>query len=258
MAYANKRGGKMPKCRKRIICKEPDTTVFIPKDYDNSEILVMTLDEYESIRLIDIEGFNQEECASKLGVARTTAQLIYNKAREKMAKALVLGLGLQIEGGNYELCDGSPRCRKCHLKHEYTNYEIEESKKESGILRIAVTYENGQVFQHFGRTENFKIYEVESDHIVSSKVISSNGRGHGALAEILSMNQIDVLICGGIGVGAQNALLNAGIELCAGASGDTDQAVREYLEGTLINTGSNCDHHHGSSHSCGDHGCSNN
>ena len=105
----------MPKCRKRIVCKEPDTKVFVPQQKCNSELLTMTVDEYESIRLIDLEGFTQEECAQKLGVARTTAQLIYNNAREKLAKTLVRGMGLQIEGGNYMLCDGSPRCKKCHL-----------------------------------------------------------------------------------------------------------------------------------------------
>ena len=89
-----KRGVKMPRFRKRIVCKEPDVKVFIPQQNDNSEMLIMTVDEYESIRLIDLEGFSQEECANKLGVARTTAQLIYNNARGKIAKALVLGKGL--------------------------------------------------------------------------------------------------------------------------------------------------------------------
>ena len=123
-------------------------------------------------------------------------------------------------------------------------------------MRVAVTYDNGEVFQHFGHTENFKVYEVENNAIVSSEVISSNGQGHGALAGVLAMNQIDVLICGGIGKGAQMALSEAGIELCAGASGDVDKAVLSYLEGTLVNTGSNCDHHHhDGEHACGDHGC---
>jgi len=66
----------MPRCRKRIVCKEPDVKVFIPQQNDNSEMLIMTVDEYESIRLIDLEGFSQEECANKLGVARTTAQFV--------------------------------------------------------------------------------------------------------------------------------------------------------------------------------------
>ncbi|MBQ6403650.1 MAG: FKBP-type peptidyl-prolyl cis-trans isomerase [Oscillospiraceae bacterium] len=123
-------------------------------------------------------------------------------------------------------------------------------------MRIAVTYENGNVFQHFGHTETFKVYEVEDGKVVSSELIGSNGSGHGALASLLNDKGIDVLICGGIGGGAQNALAERGIELCAGASGNTDEAVEAYLRGELINTGANCDHHHHEDgHSCGDHGC---
>ena len=125
-------------------------------------------------------------------------------------------------------------------------------------MRIAVTYDNEEVFQHFGRTENFKVYEIENNQVISSEVISSNGQGHGALAGVLAINQIDVLICGGIGGGAQMALAEAGIELCAGATGNVDKAVSSYLAGTLVNAGSNCNHHHHEDrHTCGDHGCGN-
>ena len=122
-------------------------------------------------------------------------------------------------------------------------------------MRIAVTYENGEVFQHFGHTESFKIYDVEDGRVISSQVISSNGSGHGALASLLGEQQIDVLICGGIGGGAQAALAERGIELCSGASGSADQAVSAYLRGELTSSGVNCDHHHGEDHDCGDHGC---
>ena len=121
------------------------------------------------------------------------------------------------------------------------------------MKRIAVTYENGEVFQHFGHTEEFKVYEVEDGKIIKSEIIGSNGSGHGALAGLLGENSVDVLICGGIGGGAQAALQERGIELCAGASGNTDEAVEAYLRGELVNTGANCDHH-GEGHSCGDHG----
>ena len=122
-------------------------------------------------------------------------------------------------------------------------------------MKIAVTYENGNVFQHFGHSEQFKVYDVEDGKILGSQVIGSNGSGHGALAGLLDGEGIDVLICGGIGGGAQRALEEYGIELCAGASGNTDEAVEAYLRGELINTGANCDHHHGADHSCGDGGC---
>ena len=122
-------------------------------------------------------------------------------------------------------------------------------------MKIAATYEDGQIFQHFGRTAFFKVYEVEDGKVISSQVISANGSGHGALAGVLAENGIDVLICGGIGGGAQNALREAGIALCAGAQGDTDDAVAAYLAGSLVDAGVTCDHHHGQEHTCGDHGC---
>ena len=128
-------------------------------------------------------------------------------------------------------------------------------------MKIAVTYENGNVFQHFGHTETFKVYEVEDGKIVSSKVVGSDGAGHEALAGLLAGHEIDVLICGGIGGGAQAALAAQGIELCAGAQGDADAAVEAYLRGELVNTGANCDHHDHHDHEeggcgggCGDDG----
>ena len=78
-------------------------------------------------------------------------------------------------------------------------------------MKIAVTYENGQIFQHFGHTEKFKVYETEGNKILSSEVIDTAGRGHGALAGFLLNNDVDVLICGGIGGGAKTALAQAGI-----------------------------------------------
>ena len=120
-------------------------------------------------------------------------------------------------------------------------------------MKIAATYDNGSIFQHFGKTEFFKVYEVEDNKIVSSEVIGSNGTGHGALAGLLAERGIQVLICGGIGGGAQAALAEAGIELCSGAQGDADAAVEAYLKGELESTGVNCDHHHEEGHSCGNH-----
>ena len=123
-------------------------------------------------------------------------------------------------------------------------------------MKIAVTYDNGNIFQHFGKTENFKVYEVEDNKVVSSEVIGSNGTGHGALAGLLSDQGVNVLICGGIGGGAQMALAEAGIRLYAGCQGDADTRVAELLAGTLVSAdAATCDHHHGEEHTCGDHGC---
>ena len=89
-------------------------------------------------------------------------------------------------------------------------------------MKIAVTYENGNVFQHFGHTEQFKLYDVQDGKVVSSQVVDTNGSGHGALAGFLAAHQVEALICGGIGGGAQMALAQAGIRLYAGCSGDAD------------------------------------
>lgn len=110
-------------------------------------------------------------------------------------------------------------------------------------MKIAVTYENGQVFQHFGHTSQFKVYEIKNDQIVSSEIISAGGVGHEALAGFLAGYQIDALICGGMGGGAQAALAKACIEVCSGAEGDADEAVKAYLRGELTSAGVNCDHH---------------
>ncbi len=119
-------------------------------------------------------------------------------------------------------------------------------------MKIAVAYENGEVFRHFGHTQEFKVYEAENGEIISSEIIGAGGSGHGALASLLAGESINVLICGGIGQGAEAALSGQGIELCAGVSGSADEAVRAYLRGELENSGANCDHH-GEGHSCGAH-----
>ena len=125
-------------------------------------------------------------------------------------------------------------------------------------MKIAVTYENGQIFQHFGHTAQFKVYTIEEGKIVSAEVIDTNGSGHGALAGLLESIGANTLICGGIGMGAQLALDDAGVELYAGCSGEADVAVAKLLAGVLPqNAQANCDHHHDHEHghdcSCGHH-----
>ena len=125
-------------------------------------------------------------------------------------------------------------------------------------MKIAVTYENGEIFQHFGHTEQFKVYEVENGTVTNAEVIDTNGSGHGALAGFLVHHGVDTLICGGIGGGAQNALVQAGIRLYGGCSGNADDAVADLLAGSLgYNPNVRCNHHdhEGRGHTCGDHGC---
>ena len=129
-------------------------------------------------------------------------------------------------------------------------------------MRIAVAYDNGEIFQHFGRTEQFKVYDIEDGKVTSSKIVGTNGQGHGALAGVLGTIGADVLICGGIGAGAQNAVSMAGVKLYGGVTGSADEAVSAYLSGSRdFNPHVMCDHHHHDegnscgSHGCGSHGC---
>ena len=122
-------------------------------------------------------------------------------------------------------------------------------------MKIAVTYENGQVFQHFGHTKEFKVYDCRDGRVESARVENAGDSGHEALADFLKALGVEALICGGIGAGAQNALAMAGIALYAGVTGDADRAVEELLAGTLrYSAGANCDHHsHDQPH--GEGGC---
>ena len=124
-------------------------------------------------------------------------------------------------------------------------------------MKIAVTYEDGSIYQHFGHTAQFKIYEVEDGKILSSQILDTNGSGHGALASLLDQQGIKVLICGGLGGCARTALHNAGIAVYGGVSGDADEAVELFLSSTLNYNPNACcshhDHHHGEGHSCGGH-----
>lgn len=243
------------KCRK--VCHRPDNCEFIPSIENDAEAMVLRLDEYETIRLIDKEGYSQQECSQFMNIARTTVQRIYESARKKMAMALVEGRTLRIAGGDDWLCDGSVACAQTNCFRRAKNQKV----KGERTMRIAVTYANGMVFQHFGHTQEFKIYDVEDKKVVSSEVVGTGGTGHGALANVLKSLEVDVLICGGIGGGAKNALANAGITLYGGVFGGADDAVRDFLNGILLfNPNVKCthhdhDHHHEEGHSCGDHGC---
>ena len=119
-------------------------------------------------------------------------------------------------------------------------------------MKIAVPYSDGQVFQHFGKSEQFKIYDTIDDEIISSEIVDTSGSGHSALADFLKEKGAGVLICGGIGVGAVPALQNAGIQILGGAEGEADKCVEEFLGGRLhfgasgcASCSSSCGHHHG-------------
>ncbi len=237
--------------RCRRICGEPVCKSFAPYPGGEGEPVTLTVDEFEAVRLIDHEKMTHEQCAEQMDISRTTVTEIYESARCKIADCIVNGKPLVIAGGNYRLCDGSyGRCKR----HQCGKLS---SGKERGNMKIAVTYENGQVFQHFGHTEKFKLYDVEDGKIKGEAIVDSSGSGHGALAGFLKERSVDTLICGGIGGGAKQALAAAGIRLYGGVLGSADEAVKNLLAGSLAyNADIQCSHHdHEQGHSCGDHSC---
>ncbi len=251
--------------RCRRICREPVYSQFAPSDaYEQGEI-TLTLDEYEVIRLVDLEGRSHEQCAAQMDIARSTVTEIYKSARRKIADCIVNGGRLIISGGSYRLCDGTEHhlcgksCRRAEDAEPAGIDELPQKLKGENTMRIAVTYEDGNVFQHFGHTERFQVYDVDNGNVIQKTLVNTNGSGHGALADVLKKIGVDTLICGGIGGGARAALDEAGIELYGGVSGEADAAVEALLKGTLsFDPAAKCEHHehqHGEGHSCGSGGC---
>ena len=251
----------MPRPRKwRKVCCLPNNNQFGPLGtcVDSESMIQMTVDEYETLRLIDREGLSQEQCGASMQIARTTVQQIYAGARRKLADFLVDGCPPRIEGGDYRLCQGGEQnCGGCFKQPFFKQYA---ELKGADVVRIAVTYEDGRVFQHFGHTQQFKIYDIADGKMTASRVVDTGGSGHGALAGVLNALGADTLICGGIGGGAQEALAAAGIRLYGGVSGMADDAVKAYLAGNLdFNPNVQCNHHgHEHGHSCGEHHCGEN
>ena len=223
----------------------PEYRGFTPDGLASGDAIVMTVDELEVLRLSDLEGLNQEAVAQHMGIARATVAAISSRAHRKVANALVNGRALSIEGGNIAY---SP----------ITTTTAAWPAKEVDTMRVATTYDNGNIFMHFGRSEQFKIYDIQDGKVLNEQVVGTGGTGHGALAGLLANGGVDTLICGG----TINALTQAGITVYAGAQGSCDACVEALIAGTLAQTGeATCechghDHEHTHEHgeSCGFHG----
>lgn len=229
----------------------PEYRGFTPDGLASGDAIEMTVDELEVLRLCDMEDLNQEAVAQQMGIARATVAAICSRAHRKVANALVNGRALIITGGNITY---SP----------IITTTAAWPAKEVDTMRVATTYDNGNIFMHFGRSEQFKIYDIQDSKVLNEQVVGTGGTGHGALAGLLANGGVDALICGGIGGGAINALTQAGIKVYAGAQGNCNACVEALIAGTLAQTGeATCDcHGHGHDHehihehggSCGCHG----
>lgn len=231
--------------RLKIIHGLPQAQAFvasIEQELEDKPSITLNLEEWECLRLVDYLGVDQEEAAMSLDVSRQLLQMLLRSARQKVARALVEVLPLYIRDGHYQYTDG--------LGENINNWSNE--------MKIAVTCYQDEVFAHFGRTPEFAIFEVEDGKIVREERVTSPAEGHGALAGFLKAQQVNTLICGGIGGGAINALRTAGIEVYSGAAGKVREQVESLLNGQLHQQGeANCGHDghaHGHEEDCGHHG----
>ena len=184
--------------KRRHVCCLPNSCRFGALDRTASDdVVIMTVDEYEAIRLIDLEGLTQEECAKEMNVARTTVQGIYNEARRKVADFIVNGSNLEIDGGEYVLCGGKHEHRYCH-RHECNKCE---RTKEDKTMKIAIPVEEKrtdiEVCMSYGRTPYFAIYDMETrefSYIDNSAAAASGGAGIRASQDLINAGVTHVIV----------------------------------------------------------------
>jgi len=238
--------------KKRYVC--PLSVVRRFDTDGDAPALEIRADELEALRLCDLEELSQLEAATRMGVSRGTLQRLLYSAHRQVAFALVRGRSIHLappaESRRAEADGCGKKCRFCRARRKTT-------RTGGKNMIIAVTSENGEVFQHFGHTPEFTIFETKGEKLLGPRVISTGENGHGALAGLLDALGVEVLICGGIGGGAQMALDEIGVQVVGGASGKVDEVVCAFLKGELqVNPDFQCHHHdHGGDHKCGEHSC---
>ena len=236
--------------KERKVC--PGIRGYRFRGSDDAQVVKIPVDELEALRLCDLEEHSQETAAGEMDISRGTLQRLLYSAHRKIAFALLYGKTLQTEGRHAPETVCRERCCRFCAKI-YRNIP----KTGESTMKIAVTCENNEVFQHFGHTPEFAVFTVEGGKIVSKRILPCGDTGHGALAGLLKEGSVDLLICGGIGGGAQMALAEAGVKLIGGAAGNVDEVVAAFLKGELsVNPNFQCHHHDGADgHKCGDHSC---
>ena len=237
-----------------------DCQDYITESVERKKGQHLQREERGAIQHLKNAGYTNRAIARAIGCSPTTVgnELKRGTPSQKSSKGRKPGYSARRGEAAYKA--NRKRSRKPYRMQIANTEKSNKNCKGESIMKIAVTYENGQIFQHFGHTEHFKLYEAVDGKITHAEVVDTNGSGHGALAGFLMQNGVDTLICGGIGGGAQAALAEAGIKLYGGVSGDADAAVSALLNGNLgYNPNVHCDHHdheHGEEgHTCGNHGC---
>jgi len=233
----SRRVGELPRCtcfypQIKISLQNVNNTNFFASAKDITNSITLTIDEYETIRLIDYKKLTQEECATQMDVARTTVTAMYTSARKKIAQSIVESRVLEIDGGDYMECQGR-YCKFYKDKNTTSDKYNYNSDDKLFSMKLAVPSENDIIFQRFGITDAFKIFTIKNSKIVKKEYIKVGNVEHKALVDFLISLNIDSLLCGGIGERAKQYLLDANIVIYSGVSGNTDIMVQQLLDNKL-------------------------
>jgi predicted DNA-binding protein (UPF0251 family)/predicted Fe-Mo cluster-binding NifX family protein len=203
----------------------------------------MGLDEFETLRLLHLEGATQEEAAQKLGVSRSTVSRMAARAHRAVTEALVLGKALCVEGGPVTVT---------RIEREDTQAGVADAAHgpKGEVMIIAVPYLEGDVNAHFGSTQSFLIAEAQDGRVTRSALYEVQGmqHNHSGIAGFLQAQGVEVILAGGMGGPMQQALKQSGFTLYCGVGGPADEAVAAFLRGEIEQSDATCGHHHGESH----------
>ena len=227
----------MPRPRKcRKVCCLPDNDGFVPvRGGEELTPIVLNVDEYESIRLIDREGFSQEQCGEYMRIARTTVQQIYAAARKKLADALVEGLPLRIEGGDFQLCDGNEDYCGCGGCRRHRRGCVQQNIMEDRKMRIAIPLdENKQdVCIVLARAPYFLFWEDGKDTILENPAAQAHGGAGIQAAQFLVDNGVNVLITVRCGQNAADVFKAAGMKIYKSANKAAADDLTAFEDGIL-------------------------
>lgn len=227
----------MPRPRKRRkVCQLPGTKEFRPVGELSDDLIVtMTVDEYEAIRLIDDEGFSREECAAYMEVGRTTVQQIYDEARRKIARVLVEGATLRIEGGDFRLCDGEERRCGCGGCAKHRGMPLLRDDEEVGIMKVAVSIEENKadVCPFAARSPYYLIHGEEGDEVVENPAAHAESGAGMQAAQLLIDKGVTDFIAVRVGMNAGEALNAAGITVWKSVGKTAAEDIAAFEAGEL-------------------------
>ncbi len=227
----------MNNSRKKRYARRLDTSrlykpIGIPKS--NLQVNVLNLDEFEALRLVDLEGMSQIEAASDMQVSRATIQRLLLSGRKKITDAILTNKAFEI-------------------RNDINNIKLKGENKmniEDKTVKVVAfpTSDRATIDGHFGHTKEFAIYKVKELDVIEVNYLTPPPHEPGVLPRFLGENGIDVIITGGMGQMAVNLFNQQQIDVILGANGRIDVNLNEYLGGFLTSKGSSCDHKHGENH----------